>query len=140
MATKNVEVTKRILEIIEKMGGRKIFANKSKTGLSTINNYFNTDNYGRVPEWPQLIKISKVSNKSIDFLLTGEDFQKCSFCGSMEERVKNACQTLDELLKSEYEKDKKVAESIIELIKSHETPKKGEIKPPGPKRAAGRGK
>ncbi len=75
MATKNTAFTERLRKLIEddlKMT-HNAFADEAKIGRSTLGNYFNKQNYGRVPEWDQLIKISAASGKSVDWLLTGKE-------------------------------------------------------------------
>jgi transcriptional regulator with XRE-family HTH domain len=75
MAEKNIAFTERLRDIIKKdlKMTREEFAAKAGMKTSTINNYFNKKNYGRVPEWDQLLKISTAVGKSVDYLLTGEE-------------------------------------------------------------------
>ncbi len=74
MAGKNKEFTYRLKKAIAdtKLSNRE-FAAKEKLGYSTLMNYLNRNNIGKVPEWDQLVKISKTANKSIDWFLTGEE-------------------------------------------------------------------
>lgn len=74
MASKNKEFTERLLQAIADTGlDKPAFAEKSKVGYSTLMTYFRRVNYGRVPEWDQLVKISEASGKTIDWLLTGKE-------------------------------------------------------------------
>jgi transcriptional regulator with XRE-family HTH domain len=75
MAGKNTEFTERLKKLIKEELKMSInsFADKSGIGHSTLGNYFNKANYGRVPEWEQLVKIAKAANKSVDWLLTGTE-------------------------------------------------------------------
>ena len=38
-------------------------------------NYLNKNHVGRVPEWDILLAISRATNKSVDWLLTGNQFE-----------------------------------------------------------------
>jgi hypothetical protein len=75
MAAKSTEFTERLRGLIKgelKMSNNG-FADRAGIGRSTLGNYFNKQNYGRVPEWDQLVKISKASGKSVEWLLTGKE-------------------------------------------------------------------
>lgn len=71
-------------------------------GYTTLMNYLIPKNLGRVPEWDQLVKISNVSNISIDWLLTGKGTanQGCS-AERCSEEVQRACTTLREIMISD---------------------------------------
>jgi len=75
MAAKSTEFTERLRGLIK--GELKLsnngFADRAGIGRSTLGNYFNKQNYGRVPEWDQLVKISRASGKSVEWLLTGKE-------------------------------------------------------------------
>ena len=72
MASKNIEFTARLKGTIKEMGLKPPgFAEKASIGYSTLMNYLKKGAEGHVPEWDQLVKISKASGKTIDWLLTG---------------------------------------------------------------------
>jgi transcriptional regulator with XRE-family HTH domain len=75
MAGKNPEFTERLKKAIHEAGlDNPTFAKKSGIGYSTLMNYLNPNNIGKVPEWDQLIRIANTSGKTIDWLLSGEQF------------------------------------------------------------------
>ena len=77
MAKKNTGFTSRLNNKIKEKGiSNPKFCKKIGIGYSTFMNYFNSDNYGRVPEWEQLLKISKGLDVSIEWLLTGDEPEK----------------------------------------------------------------
>lgn len=77
MADRNKEFTERFKKRLSELGiSNPVFAKKIGIGYSTLMNYFNKDNFGRVPEWPQLIKIAQGLNVSVDWLLSGKDFKE----------------------------------------------------------------
>lgn len=76
MAAKNADFTARLEKAIADTGlDNKTFAKEAKMGYSTLMNYLVPGSRGRVPEWDQLVKISKASKKTINWLLTGEEKQ-----------------------------------------------------------------
>ncbi len=97
MAAKNSEFTERLRKLIKEdlRMSNNAFADMAGIGHSTIGNYFNKQNYGRVPEWDQLLKISKASGKTVDWLLTGKEAES-SFnkSGEFSVSVKNAIDSL----------------------------------------------
>ena len=102
MAGKNKEFTYRLKKAIAdtKLSNHE-FAEKEKLGYSTLMNYLNPNNIGKVPEWDQLVKISKTANKSIDWLLTGEEMKDegCEVkCG---EHIMELCKKVKDVVESE---------------------------------------
>jgi len=111
MAEKNLLFTERLESVIEECGlGAKGFAEKGCLGYSTLMNYLSRHSRGRVPEWDQLVKISKASGKSIDWLLTGDEHNQilegqgaaeqgsasaCPLCGSWPDEIKTLAEILD---------------------------------------------
>jgi transcriptional regulator with XRE-family HTH domain len=98
MAAKNIEFTERLRKLIkeELKMSNNAFADMAGIGHSTIGNYFNKQNYGRVPEWDQLLKISKASGKTVDWLLTGKEAESSlhKSGGEFSVSVKNAIDSL----------------------------------------------
>jgi transcriptional regulator with XRE-family HTH domain len=97
MAAKNSEFTERLRKLIkeELKMSNNAFADMAGIGHSTIGNYFNKQNYGRVPEWDQLLKISKASGKTVDWLLTGKEAESSLHkSGEFNTSIKNAIDTL----------------------------------------------
>lgn len=81
MAPKNPDFTKRLEQLQEELGFKtqKSFAEMLEIGVSALGNYFSEKKYGRVPEWHLLLKISKKTGKSINWLL-GDDEGPPSIC------------------------------------------------------------
>jgi transcriptional regulator with XRE-family HTH domain len=72
-AKKNKGFTLRLEEAIKRSGlGHTEFARNAGIGYSTLMNYLNKDNVGRVPQWHVLLKISHFTNRTIEWFLTGE--------------------------------------------------------------------
>jgi len=97
MAAKNKDFTERLRKLIkeEMKMSNNAFADLAGIGHSTIGNYFNKQNYGRVPEWDQLLKISKASGKTVDWLLTGKEAESAlTKSGEFSVSVKNAIDSL----------------------------------------------
>jgi transcriptional regulator with XRE-family HTH domain len=97
MAAKNSEFTERLRKLIkeELKMSNNAFADMAGIGHSTIGNYFNKQNYGRVPEWDQLLKIARSSGKTVDWLLTGKEAESSLMkSGEFNTAVKNAIDTL----------------------------------------------
>jgi len=154
MATKNSLFTDNLKKIIAdlKMSNRE-FAEKAKIGYSTIMTYLNENNYGHVAEWDILIKISKASGKSIDWLLTGEEKgqtgQKEPCPIDCNDRMKPWChkvknimakdETLSSQLKSSitiYEKHIQLEENQKNLENRMKNLEKISGKPPGTRKTA----
>lgn len=97
MAAKNKDFTERLRKLIkeEMKMSNNAFADLAGIGHSTIGNYFNKQNYGRVPEWDQLLKISKASGKTVDWLLTGKEAESTlQKSGEFNSSLKNAIDSL----------------------------------------------
>jgi transcriptional regulator with XRE-family HTH domain len=97
MAAKNKDFTERLRKLIkeEMKMSNNAFADLAGIGHSTIGNYFNKQNYGRVPEWDQLLKISKASGKTVDWLLTGKEAESSlQKSGEFNASLKNAIDSL----------------------------------------------
>jgi len=102
MAEKNLVFTENLKQAISdtKLSNPK-FAKKAGMNYSTLMTYLRPENNGRVAEWDQLVKISKASGKSIEWLLTGKENNITpDITASWSEELKNLCLDLKEILET----------------------------------------
>lgn len=63
--------------------------------------------------------------KTLGLIKAGHDFKKCPFCGNIDPKIKDACRTLDEMLKSTNKAVQMLGDSILRSIGSYKESKKG---------------
>jgi len=82
MSENNPGFTERLLDSLKKKGidyepkkrtGLKKFARDNEIVYTTLHKCVREEMLGHVPEWDQLLKISKAVGESVDWLLTGDD-------------------------------------------------------------------
>ena len=109
MAGKNEDFTKNLLSALRTKGidyrpnaktGLKKFAKDNQITYTTLHKCLREENHGHVPEWDQLLKISKAVDKSIDWLLTGREEKSCPI--ACDEEVRDLCGKVKDIKGSIY--------------------------------------
>jgi len=119
MAEKNEVFTNNLLFALKTKGinyekgkktGLKKFAKDNNIVYTTLHKCLREDMYGHVPEWDQLLKISKAVDRSIDWLLTGKETDL-----DWPEYSLEYCEKLKNILKNGEDTSIKAIKDMIDL-------------------------